>query len=70
MSLNNDPLRDTVQMAEEGEIGVADSEELAEAMLTSSRSVVRTCMQIRPSEHVLIVTDPVSYTHLTLPTSG
>ena len=58
MSLNNDPLRDTVQMAEEGEIGVADSEELAEAMLTSSRSVVRTCMQIRPSEHVLIVTDP------------
>ena len=58
MSLNNDPLRDTVQMAEEGKIGIADSEELAEAMLTSSRSVVRTCMQIRPSEHVLIVTDP------------
>ena len=56
--MNNDPLRGTVQMTEEGEIGAADSDELAEAMLTSSRSVVRTCMQIRPSEHLLIVTDP------------
>ena len=33
-----------------------DTDELAEAMLTASRSVVRTCMQIRPSEHVLVVT--------------
>ena len=45
-------------MAEEGESSMTGAEELAEAMLTSSRSVVRTCMQIRPSEHVLVVTDP------------
>ena len=45
-------------MAEESKSDIADSDELVEAMLTSSRSVVRTCMQIRPSEHVLVVTDP------------
>ena len=56
--MNDDLVRDTVQMAEES-LGIdSDSDELAEAMLTSSRSVVRTCMQIRPSEHVLVVTDP------------
>ena len=45
-------------MAEESLDITSNANELAEAMLTASRSVVRTCMQIRPSEHVLIVTDP------------
>tara|TARA_B000000475_G_scaffold213819_1_gene175988 strand:- start:1905 stop:2939 length:1035 start_codon:yes stop_codon:yes gene_type:complete len=31
-----------------------------ESMLTSARSVIRTCLQIRPFEPVLIVTDPES----------
>ena len=45
-------------MAEESLEISSDTDEMAEAMLTASRSVVRTCMQIRPSEHVLVVTDP------------
>ena len=36
----------------------SDSEELAQAMLTAARSVVRTCMQIRSVESVLVITDP------------
>ena len=39
---------------------VGNSEEYAESMLTSARSVIRTCLQIRPFEPVLIVTDPES----------
>ena len=58
MSLNDDPVRATNQMAEESPEISSDTDEMAEAMLTASRSVVRTCMQIRPSEHVLVVTDP------------
>ena len=45
-------------MPEEPETTEDASDELSEAMLTAARSVVRTCMQIRPSEHVLVVTDP------------
>tara|TARA_B100001250_G_scaffold217422_1_gene186534 strand:- start:9026 stop:10057 length:1032 start_codon:yes stop_codon:yes gene_type:complete len=45
-------------MPEEPEITAEPSDDLSEAMLTAARSVVRTCMQIRPSEHVLVVTDP------------
>ncbi len=45
-------------MPEEPEITGESSDDLSEAMLTAARSVVRTCMQIRPSEHVLVVTDP------------
>ena len=47
-----------------GELGsdVGDSEEYAESMLTSARSVIRTCLQVRPFEPVLIVTDPESST--------
>jgi len=45
-------------MPEEPEITEDASDDLSEAMLTAARSVVRTCMQIRPSEHVLVVTDP------------
>ena len=56
--MNDDLVRETKQMAEENLEIALDTDELAEAMLTASRSVVRTCMQIRPSEHVLVVTDP------------
>ncbi len=45
-------------MPEEPEITAEPSDDLSEAMLTAARSVVRTCMQVRPSEHVLVVTDP------------
>ena len=45
-------------MPEEPEITSEPSDDLSEAMLTAARSVVRTCMQVRPSEHVLVVTDP------------
>ena len=45
-------------MTEENTPDTINSEELVESMLIASRSVVRTCMQIRPSEHVLVVTDP------------
>ena len=45
-----------------GELGdnTGDSEDDTESMLTSARSVIRTCLQIRPFEPVLIVTDPES----------
>ena len=45
-----------------GELGdnIGDSETDSESMLTSARSVIRTCLQIRPFEPVLIVTDPES----------
>lgn len=45
-----------------GELGdnTGDSEDDTESMLTSARSVIRTCLQIRPFEAVLIVTDPES----------
>ena len=45
-----------------GELGdnIGDSENDSESMLTSARSVIRTCLQIRPFEPVLIVTDPES----------
>ena len=45
-----------------GELGdnIGDSENDTESMLTSARSVIRTCLQIRPFEPVLIVTDPES----------
>ena len=45
-----------------GELGdnIGDSENDTESMLTSARSVIRTCLQIRPFETVLIVTDPES----------
>ena len=45
-----------------GELGdnIGDSENDTESMLTSARSVIRTCLQIRPFEAVLIVTDPES----------
>ena len=45
-----------------GELGdnIGNSENDAESMLTSARSVIRTCLQIRPFEPVLIVTDPES----------
>ncbi|RTZ94337.1 MAG: hypothetical protein DSY41_03670 [Candidatus Poseidoniales archaeon] len=45
-------------MAEESDVTIGDDDERAEAMLTAARSVVRTCMQVRPHEHVLVVTDP------------
>ena len=45
-----------------GELGdkTGDSVDNTESMLTSARSVIRTCLQIRPFEPVLIVTDPES----------
>ena len=44
VSLNDDLVRETKQMAEENLEIASDTDELAEAMLTASRSVVRTCM--------------------------
>mgnify|MGYP003322191631 FL=1 len=45
-----------------GELGdkTGESVDNTESMLTSARSVIRTCLQIRPFEPVLIVTDPES----------
>jgi leucyl aminopeptidase (aminopeptidase T) len=45
-----------------GELGnnAGGSGDDTESMLTSARSVIRTCLQIRPFEPVLIVTDPES----------
>ena len=45
-----------------GELGnnAGGSVDDTESMLTSARSVIRTCLQIRPFEPVLIVTDPES----------
>jgi len=45
-------------MVEESDVSIGDDTEREEAMLTAARSVVRTCMQVRPHEHVLVVTDP------------
>ena len=47
-------------MAEESDVSIGDDTEREEAMLTAARSVVRTCMQVRPHEHVLVVTDPTT----------
>ena len=62
-------------MSEEHEEVEAGEHDFEEEMLTAARSVIRTCMQVRPHENVLVVTDPttseaVSYTHLTLPTKA
>ena len=38
----------------------AGEQNLEEDMLTSARSVIRTCMQVRPHENVLVVTDPTT----------
>ena len=47
-------------MAEESDVSIGDDTEREEAMLAAARSVVRTCMQVRPHEHVLVVTDPTT----------
>tara|TARA_B100001113_G_scaffold148932_1_gene122173 strand:- start:594 stop:1625 length:1032 start_codon:yes stop_codon:yes gene_type:complete len=47
-------------MSEEAPLGEAQTDDLGEAMLTAARSVVRTCMQVRPVESVLVITDPES----------
>ena len=47
-------------MAEESDVSIGEDTEREEAMLTAARSVVRTCMQVRPHEHVLVVTDPLT----------
>ena len=61
-------------MADEAGIENFSQEEIIESMLVSARSIIRTCMEIRNHEDVVIITDThtseiaVSYTHLTLPT--
>ena len=47
-------------MSEADETQPDDDEQREEAMLTAARSVVRTCMQVRQVESVLIITDPES----------
>ncbi len=47
-------------MYEADEAQASAEEQREEAMLTAARSVVRTCMQVRPVESVLILTDPES----------
>ena len=47
-------------MAEESDVSIGEDTAREEAMLTAARSVVRTCMQVRPHEHVLVVTDPLT----------
>ena len=47
-------------MSENREIDTESSEEFVESMLTSARSIIRTCLQIRSFETTLIVTDPES----------
>ena len=47
-------------MSEADETQPDADEQREEAMLTAARSVVRTCMQVRPVESVLILTDPES----------
>ncbi|MGY8704026.1 MAG: aminopeptidase, partial [Candidatus Poseidoniales archaeon] len=44
-------------MSEETDIEQISDEEITESMLVSSRSIVRTCMEIRNHEDVLVVTD-------------
>jgi len=45
-------------MSEAEDERAEEQEELAKAMLTAARSVVRTCMQVRSVESVLVITDP------------
>ena len=52
--------REVVDMDETDEAQASAEEQREEAMLTAARSVVRTCMQVRPVESVLILTDPES----------
>ena len=47
-------------MSEEHGEAEAGEQNLEEDMLTSARSVIRTCMQVRPHENVLVVTDPTT----------
>ena len=47
-------------MPEEHGEAEAGEQNLEEDMLTSARSVIRTCMQVRPHENVLVVTDPTT----------
>ena len=47
-------------MSENRENDIESSEEFVESMLTSARSIIRTCLQIRSFETTLIVTDPES----------
>ena len=47
-------------MPEEHEEAEAEEQDLEEDMLTAARSVIRTCMQVRPHENVLVVTDPTT----------
>ena len=47
-------------MSEADETQPDADEQREEAMLTAARSVVRTCMQVRQVESVLIITDPES----------
>ena len=47
-------------MSENRENETEDSEDFVESMLTSARSIIRTCLQIRSFETILIVTDPES----------
>ena len=47
-------------MSENRENEIKNSEEFVESMLTSARSIIRTCLQIRSFETILIVTDPES----------
>ncbi|MEC7695380.1 MAG: hypothetical protein VX954_04350 [Candidatus Thermoplasmatota archaeon] len=43
-------------------LGSGDEEEVSESLLSSARSVVRTCLQIRKEEDVLVITDPETST--------
>ena len=43
-------------------LGSGDEEEVGESLLSSARSVVRTCLQIRKEEDVLVITDPETST--------
>ena len=47
-------------MPEEHEQAEPEEQDLEEEMLTAARSVIRTCMQVRPHENVLVVTDPTT----------
>ena len=47
-------------MSEEHEEVEAGEHDFEEEMLTAARSVIRTCMQVRPHENVLVVTDPTT----------
>ena len=47
-------------MSENRENEIKNSDDFVESMLTSARSIIRTCLQIRSFETILIVTDPES----------